>query len=94
MIKGEHLDDCIDNITNLVMDEIRDVLAKYETHLPEWNSDRIHNLDDTIYGAIHAEVRYTLDPPEPYEYVSPDEHLSTAFCDAIKKHNDGEKGSE
>jgi hypothetical protein len=57
-------------------------------HFPEWNDDDVpSNLDDTIYGCIHNEVRYAIDPPptEGYEYVSPDEHLSNAFCDAIKK---------
>lgn len=88
MIKGKHLEETIDDITNLVMDEIREVLSKYEMHFPEWNDDDVpSNLDDTIYGCIHSEVRYAVDPPPPeaYEYVSPDEHLSNAFCDAIKK---------
>lgn len=75
----------IDDLTNEIMDEIRDVLSKYEKHFPQWNDDDIpSNLDDSIYGCIHGEIRYALDPPEPYEYVSPDEHLSNAYCDAIK----------
>jgi len=87
MIEGEHKEECIDDITNMVMDEVREVLSKYEMHFPEWNDDDVpSNLDDTIYRCIHSEVRYAVDPPPPeaYEYVSPDEHLSTAFCDAIK----------
>ena len=88
MMKGKHLEETIDDITNMVMDEIREVLSKYEMHFPEWNDDDVpSNLDDTIYGCIHSEVRYAIDPPptEGYEYVSHDEHLSTAFCDAIRK---------
>ncbi len=77
----------IDDLTNEIMDEIRVVLSKYEMHFPEWNDDDVpSNLDDTIYACINSEVRYALDPPpsEGYEYISPDEHLSAAFCDAIK----------
>jgi len=85
MPEGEHKEGCIDDITNMVMDEVREVLEKYKMHFPEWNDDDVpSNLDDTIYSCIHSEIRYALNP-EPYEYVSPDEHLSNAFCDAIKK---------
>lgn len=87
MPEGEHKEECIDDITNMVMDEVREVLEKYKMHFPDWNDDDVpSNLDDTIYGCIHSEIRYALEPErEPYEYVSPDEHLSNAFCDAIKK---------
>ena len=90
MPEGEHKEECIDDITNMVMDEVREVLSKYEMHFPEWSDDDLpQNLDDTIYGCIHSEIRYALEPkPEPYEYVSPDEHLSNAFCDAIKKQKE------
>lgn len=85
MPEGEHKEGCIDDITNMVMDEVREVLEKYKMHFPEWDNDDVPcNLDDTIYRCIHSEVRYALNP-EPHEYVSPDEHLSNAFCDAIKK---------
>ena len=43
---------------------------------------------------IHDEIFYALHPPEPLEYVSPDEHLSNTYCDAIRKYNDNEKGEE
>lgn len=86
MIEGEHKEGCIGDIANMVMDEVREILEKYKMHFPEWNDDDVPwNLDDKIYGCIHNEVRYALEPePEQYEYVSPDEHLSNAFCDAIK----------
>lgn len=87
----EKLENEVDDLTNEIMDKIRDVLSKYEQHFPEWDDDRLHtNMDDRIYGIIHDEIFYTLHPPEPLEYVSPDEHLSNAYCDAIRKYNDVE----
>lgn len=85
----------VDDLTNEIMDKIRDVLAKYEQHFPAWDDDRLdYNLDDKIYGMIHDEIFYALHPPEPLEYVSPDEHLSNAYCDAIRKYNDNNEGEE
>ncbi len=85
----------VDDLTNEIMDKIRDVLAKYEQHFPAWDDDRLQtNLDDYIYDRIHDEILYTLHPPEPLEYVSPDEHLSNAYCDAIRKYNDNKEGEQ
>jgi hypothetical protein len=56
----EQDDERIDDITNMVMDEIRDVLQKYEQYYPEWIDDDIPwNLDDKIYSYLHDEIRYS-----------------------------------
>ena len=40
------------------MDELRDVLVKYESHYPDWTNDDIeYNLDDIIYYNLHKEIR-------------------------------------
>lgn len=52
----------VDAITNIVMDEIRDVLIKYEEHYPEWTDDDLeYNLDDRIYHNIHREILYAYE---------------------------------
>ena len=48
----------VDDWTNLVMDKLRDVLVKYESHYPDWNEDALgYNLDDKIYAEIYNEIR-------------------------------------
>ena len=61
--EDEEAEKRIDDITNLVMDEVRDVLSKYEKHFPQWCDDDLHyNLDDQIYRCLHSEIRYSLLP--------------------------------
>lgn len=46
-----------DDLTAEIMDEIRDVLKKYASHFPEWNSEDIpDNLDDDIYASIYDNI--------------------------------------
>ena len=47
----------VDDLTNNIMDEIRDVLKKHESHFPDWNDeDYSYNLDDCIYSDIHQRI--------------------------------------
>ena len=47
----------IDNLLADIMDEIRDVLKKYESHFPRWDDeDRGYNLDDEIYAHLYDEM--------------------------------------
>lgn len=57
----DKLDEEIDDLTNKIMDEIRDILLKHEEHFPDWcDEDLPYNLDDKIYGDIYNEIRYYL----------------------------------
>ena len=48
----------VDDWTNIIMDKLRDVLVKYESHYPDWTNDEIEwNLDDIIYHNLHKEIR-------------------------------------
>ena len=47
----------IDDLTANIMDKIRDVLKKYESHFPDWdNEDYSYNLDDNIYADIYDRI--------------------------------------
>jgi len=47
----------VDNLTNDIMYEIRDVLKKNESHVPDWdNEDNTYNLYNCIYGDIHDRI--------------------------------------
>ena len=94
----EQDDERVDDITNMVMDEIRDVLQKYEQYYPEWIDDDLDwNLDDRIYSCLHTEIREAYEnekneDPFPDGRPSIDEHLSNAYCDAIKTERNKQNG--
>tara|TARA_B100000989_G_scaffold132376_3_gene98269 strand:+ start:854 stop:1096 length:243 start_codon:yes stop_codon:yes gene_type:complete len=47
----------IDDLTANIMDEIRNILKKYESHFPDWNDeDCTYTLDDEIYYQIYHEI--------------------------------------
>ena len=48
----------IDDLTANIMDEIRDVLKKYESNFPDWNDEySTYNLDDSIYADIYDKIK-------------------------------------
>ena len=47
----------IDDLTANIMDEIRVVLKKHESHFPNWNDEGYsYNLDDAIYTDIYDKI--------------------------------------
>lgn len=47
----------IDDLTANIMDEIRVVLKKHESHFPTWNDDDFaYNLDDSIYADVYDKI--------------------------------------
>ena len=46
-----------DDLTMVIMDEIRITLTKYGRHFQDWNNDDLgYNLDDKIYAEIYNEI--------------------------------------
>ena len=46
-----------DDLTMVIMDEIRITLTKYGRHFQNWNNDDLqYNLDDKIYAEIYKEI--------------------------------------
>ena len=67
----------IDDITNAVMDDISDVLHKYNVNFPMWNSDNLqYNLKDKIYQTVfyevtsHYQIKHGVEETE-LEHVAP-----------------------
>ena len=46
-----------DNLTANIMDEIKVILKKHESHFPTWNNeDFAYNLEDSIYADVYDKI--------------------------------------